>query len=227
MVSTFARPLRPTTLTWRIGTSGTPCACLCVAGQRAGTVGTLFRRIAMLTKPFLQVFCMVGSSFGAWLAATSTAWWICTCGTPCACLCVLRQGAATVHTFSLAVLAIPVGFLLGMVGCLLGAWLPTASTARRKCTGNAPSPWSCICMQGVRTLCAGLGCPRLLSYAAAAHAGLGCCTVVHQVGHTDGFVAIAAQTLFCLCCHWGDSTLLAACSSEFFGFFFFVRFLPG
>jgi hypothetical protein len=39
------------------------------------------------------------------------------------------------------------------------------------------------------------------------------------VGHTDGFVAIAAQTLFCLCCHWSDSTLLAACSSEFFGFF--------
>jgi hypothetical protein len=39
------------------------------------------------------------------------------------------------------------------------------------------------------------------------------------VGHTDGFVAIAAQTLFCLCCHWGDSTLLAPCSSEFFGFF--------
>ena len=105
MVPTFARPLRPTTLTWRIGTSGTPCACLCVARQRAGTVGTLFRCIAMLTKPFLQVFCMVGSSFGAWLAATSTAWWICTCGTPCACLCVLRQGAATVHTFSLTAMA--------------------------------------------------------------------------------------------------------------------------
>ena len=49
-------------------------------------------------------------------------------GTPCACLCVLRQGAATVHTFSLTVLTIPVGFLLGMVGCLLGAWLPTTST---------------------------------------------------------------------------------------------------
>ena len=77
----------------------------CWAKQRAGTVGTLFRRIAMLTKPFLQVFCMVGSSFGAWLAATSTAWWICACGTPCACLCVLRQGAATVHTFSLTAMA--------------------------------------------------------------------------------------------------------------------------
>ena len=95
----------------------------------------------------------------------------------------------------------------------------TGFTARRKCAGNAPSPWSCICVQGARTVCAGLGCPLLLSYAAAAHSGLGCCTVVHQVGHTDGFVAIAAQTLFCLCCHWGDSTLLATCSSEFFGFF--------
>ena len=174
---------------------------------------------ACSTQPKRLVLSVVSPFMWTGLAATSTAWWICTCGTPCACLCVTRQGAATVHTFSLAVLAIPVGFLLGMVGCLLGAWLPTTSTARRKCAGSAPSAWSCMCMQGLSTLCAGLGCPLLLSYAAAAHAGLGCCTVVHQVGHTDGFVAIAAQTLFCLCCHWGDSTLLAARSSEFFGFF--------
>jgi hypothetical protein len=39
------------------------------------------------------------------------------------------------------------------------------------------------------------------------------------VRHTDGFVAIAAQTLFCSCGHWGDGTLLTACSSEFFGSF--------
>ena len=125
------------------------------------------------------VLSVVSAFMWTGLAATSTAWWICTCGTPCACLCVLRQGAATVHTFSLAVLAIPVGFLFGMVGCLLRAWLPTTSTARGKCTGSAPSPWSCICMQGLRTVSASLGCPRLLCDVCAAHSGLGFCTVVH------------------------------------------------
>ena len=101
-----------------ICTCGTPCACLCVARQRAGTVGTLFRCIAMLTKPFLQVFCMVGWSLGARLAATSTARWICTCGTLSACLCVARQGAGTVATFGRCITALtkPMRFLFGMVG---------------------------------------------------------------------------------------------------------------
>ena len=242
-----------------ICTCDTPSVCLHVARQWAGTVRTLFRRIAMFTKPLRQVLCMVGVVFGggarrnlhctvdmhmwhtmclplhcsakgrhSWHIVAALQCWQNHFGRCFAWLARLSGRGSPQPPLNVPASAF---FGKGLPQYSFGnfsAWhgwmpfggvAPTTSTARRKCAGNAPSPWSCICMQGVRTLCAGLGCPLLLSYAAAAHSGLGCCTVVHKVGHTDGFVAIAAQTLFCSCCHWGDGTLLAACSSEFFGFF--------
>ena len=93
MVAAFLRPRCPTDWTRRVPFAHTAC----------------------LTQPLRLVLGVVSCFTWARLAATSAARWKRTCGTPCASLCVTRQGAATVDTFSLAVLTIPVGFLFGMV----------------------------------------------------------------------------------------------------------------
>ena len=72
-----------------------------------------------------------------------------------------------------------------------------------------------------------LGARSCLATHAAAHAGLGCCTVVHQVGHTDGFV--------CNCCTNPVLPLLSlgrqhtSCNVLFgvLWFFFFVLISSG
>ena len=152
---------------------------------------------ACLTQPKRLVLGVVSSFMWAGLAATSTARWICTCGTPCACLCVPRQGAGTVSTFGLAhklaaVTAMPQlkyvyfpGNLRVQCVCLLDRLhdpLPHAACTDCRCAQQCFLTWEAsqnTMLSAVQQTATLVACSRSMSLAMASH-----CVMAFRFGTT-------------------------------------------